>query len=78
MKISKNKVHHLLQEYTKQNRKLKKQHADTPQDIVAISTETKKKVILKKTLDDMYEKLVKKAEVPDLTEPCSSREDNQS
>lgn len=61
MKISKNKVQHLLKEYTKQNRKPKKQNVDRQQLIAAISTDTKKKVILKKTLDDMRETLVKKS-----------------
>ncbi|MEI6126857.1 MAG: hypothetical protein WCQ99_09950 [Pseudomonadota bacterium] len=61
MKINKNKVQHLIKEYSIKAKKVKVLDDDNRQEGVTISTDSKKKIVFKKTLDDLCEKLVKKS-----------------
>ena len=63
MKINESKIKYLIKEYSTNVKKIKKLDSDAKQQDVKISNESKKKIVFKKTLDDLCEKLVKKSAV---------------
>ena len=59
MKINTSKVQHLIKEYSTNIRKSKNRKKDPGPDTVKISGHGKRKVVYKKTVNELFGKLVK-------------------